>query len=158
MNTKQEIAFYKQLYSVLNTMIVPQGDWGKTTLGQIWQGPGRLVILGNTEGDNPSAPFIWDETQKEDVWTDTQDPSDLIADLTAEIVKYTANPDPSKLFVLQGMTTTRQKLESAAVVNALLREKLDGDWKNYPINVIQVDDAAKSGLMPHLLKRLPQSQ
>jgi hypothetical protein len=56
------------------------------------------------------------------------------------------------------MTTTKHKLESAAIVNSLLREKLDGEWKNYAINIIQVDDAAKSSLMPHLLKRLSKNQ
>jgi len=54
------------------------------------------------------------------------------------------------------MTTTREKLESAAIVNPMLCDQLDGAWKNFPINVIQVDDAAKSGLMPHLLKRIIQ--
>jgi len=75
-------------------------------------------------------------------------------DITDERIKRTSAPDPNKLFVLQGMTTTRQKLEDAAIVNPMLRGILDGDWKNYPINIIQVDDAAKSGLMQHLLKRL----
>jgi len=91
------------------------------------------------------------------IWRkNTTDPSNLINDLTDELNKWTSAPDPAKLFVLQGMTTTREKLESAAIVNPMLCDQLDGAWKNFPINVIQVDDAAKSGLMPHLLKRIIQ--
>ncbi|MFH1160574.1 MAG: hypothetical protein V1733_06480 [bacterium] len=154
MNPEQEVAFFKKVYSELNTMLIPKGNFGQTTFGQIWQGSGRLLIIGNPEGDNPSSPFIWDENQKEDVWMNTTDPSALMDDLTAELNKWESNPDPNELFVLQGMTTTKEKLQNAQITNAMLKQKLESDWKDAPINILQVDDAAKSELMPLLLEKI----
>jgi len=154
MTAKQEVEFYKKLYDELKALLVPKGNFGKTTFGQIWNGDGRLLIIGNPEGDNPSYPFIWNENEKEDVWMDTTDPTALMTDLTNELNTWTNNPNPDYLFVLQGMTTTREKLQNAQITNSLLRQQFETNWKKYPINIIQVDDAAKSGLMPFLLNRL----
>jgi hypothetical protein len=33
----------------------------------------------------------------------------------------------------------------------MLRQMLQNEWHGYPINILQVDDAAKSGLIPLLL-------
>jgi hypothetical protein len=151
MTTKQEIAFYKKLYNELKGWLIPKGNFGQTTFGQIWQGTGRLLIIGNPAGDNPDYPFIWDENKKEDVWMDTQDPNELMSDLTNELKSWTSHPTPGYLFVLQGMTTTKEKLQNAEITNSMLRQMLQNEWHGYPINILQVDDAAKSGLIPLLL-------
>lgn len=154
MNLDEEKHFYQKVRQELGSFIIRRGSFGETTMGDIWKGNGRILIIGYPEADDPADPFIWDEEEMESHWMDTTDPEELMSDLTEELQMWSENPDPSRLYVLQGVTTTREKLENALNTNELLQKHLASDWRNFPINVVLVDDAARSGLMPLLLERI----
>lgn len=154
MNLDEEKHFYQRVRQELDTFLIRPGSFGETTIGNIWKSSGRILVIGDPDADDPADPIIWDEKEMESHWMDTTDPEGLMEDLTEELQEWSEDPDPSRLYILSGVTTTREKLENARITNELLQEHLASGWRKYPINVVLVDDAARSGLMPLLLERI----
>ena len=85
---------------------------------------------------------------------DEKDPDTLISELKTVVDEWRNGGSSDKLRRLQAMTTTGHKLETAKETNARVREMMQGEWKDAPISVLQVDDAVNSGLMPLLIEKV----
>jgi hypothetical protein len=99
-------------------------------------------------------PCLWCGHKVDSKWMDAKDPDVLVRDLDGVIAKWRNGGRRDKLRRLQAMTTTSHKLNAAKVTNAKVRQKLQTDWNDAPISVLQVDDGARSGLMPILIEKL----
>ncbi len=151
MTEAQSAALFGLVERELPGLLIPKNDFSRLTYGEIWRGRGRIILMS---GMAASLPFVWSDQALDSTWFDQQRPQTLVAALDAVVASWRAGDDAAKLRHLQAMTTTGEKLAAARVTNALIREKLAGDWRDAPISVVQVDDAAFSGIMPLLLQRL----
>jgi hypothetical protein len=98
--------------------------------------------------------YLWDGHAVDSRWMDEKDPDTLISELKPVVEEWRSGKNCEKLRRLQAMTTTGHKLETAKKTNARVREMMQGEWKDAPISVLQVDDAVNSGLMPLLIKKI----
>ncbi len=152
MNKEQKKSFYKKMGKEFGALLVPRGDFAMTPLSSLWKSGGRIVAIGDVTAD-PENDFIWDRRDVDSQWMNEQDPEACCSKLTAVLLEWKNNPSSNKLRVLQGMTTTENKLEDGTKTNELLRKLFKSDWKGYPVNIIQVDNAVNSGLMPVVFER-----
>ena len=138
-------------------MLAPAGDFAKTTIGSIWTQGARLIVIGNIE--RTVSPFLWDENKVDDKWMDKQNSDELCDALNSRVVSpWRTGKCADKLRILQAMTTTKHKILKAKETNAKIMERLKSDWRDAPLNVVQVDDAVNSGLMSVLVERLKYQQ
>jgi len=152
MTAKEASAFFRVVQEEFQSLLAPAGDFSSTTLGSVWDGTGRLIVIGRV--DRSPEPFLWDEGQVDSQWMDANHPETLIQGLNAVVASWHGGQSAGKLRVLQSMTTTKHKITGAAKTNERIKERLKSDWKNAPLNVVQVDDSVNSGLMPLLVERL----
>jgi len=147
--------YYHMVEREFGSALVPAGDFATTTLGSIWQGSGRVVLIGDVR--RAPLPFIWNPAQIDAQWMDVKDPDQLCFDLDSVVAAWSHGVSATNLRVLQAVTTTREKIRAAAQTNPLIRKRLVSTWRNAPINVVQVDDSVNSGLMPTLVERIASS-
>jgi len=153
--TEDELsAWFARVRAEFHDKLVPVGDFSRTTLGNIWAGPGRIIIVGDSSADYSDKKVVWDETDMDNRWMDVPDPDVLCADLTKILTEWQNGTNIRQLHVLQAMVTAGHKLEFAAVTNNQVRTLLATSWQKFPLNIVQVDDAVNSGLMPILINRL----
>ena len=154
MTTDEMAAWFARVQAEFHDKLVPVGDFSSTTLGSIWSGPGRIIIVGDSTADYSDKKFVWDENAMDNRWMDVPDPDVLCADLTKILIEWQNGTNSHQLHVLEAMVTAGHKLTNAAVTNGKTRALLVTDWQKFPLNIIQVDDAVNSGLMPVLIDRL----
>jgi len=153
MNSDEAKTFFQLVRQEFGTALAARGDFSSTTLGNIWAAGANLIIVGDVKYS--SEPFIWYERQVDTRWMEKQDTDELANALEANVVSGWRRGDfADKLRVLQAMTTTKHKIVNAKMTNAEIKRLLKSDWKDAPINVVQVDDSVNSGLMPVLVERL----
>lgn len=99
-------------------------------------------------------PYLWCGLEVDSKWLDEKSQEVLIAGLDGIIARWRAGTNAAKLRRLQAMVTAGHKLADAKVTNPMVLKKLQTDWADAPISVVQVDDAVHSGLMPVLIDRL----
>jgi len=157
MNKKQKDAFYKKVEQEFGSLLARKGEFASTTLDAIWNSSGRIVAIGDEAADE-GREFIWDRRKVDSPWMNEQDPAICCSKLTAVLAAWKTVFPGDNLRVLQGMTTTENKIDDAAQTNALLRQLFRSEWKDYPVNIIQVDDSVNSGLMPIIFERNKLSQ
>jgi len=80
--------------------------------------------------------------------------SDIALSIPVNPSPWMSGPERSMMRVLQGMTTTNAKIDSAANTNKALCRQLTTAWASKPVYWIQVDDAVNSGLFPLLIQRI----
>ena len=163
MNSKEQSSFYQYLQTSFGSLIVSaanyQGNFSVATLGMIWNSPGRIIILGDASKAGKTNNFVWDNSAAakiDDQWfSHDSTPDELMQDLTTKVQGWSHNnPFGAKdyLRVMQGMTATQTKMSSAVQTNAAIVSNIM-TWNSiYKINIIQVDDATDSGLMPFILQ------
>lgn len=153
MTAEEAAAYFKTVNNEFGAVLAPAGDFVSVTLGSLWAGKGRLIVIGNVE--RTAEPFLWDVRKVDSRWMDKQNSDELCDELNSVVVSdWRDGNSADKLRVLQAMTTTKHKILKAKETNARIRERLKSDWKDAPINVVQVDDSVNSGLMPLLIDRL----
>ena len=99
-------------------------------------------------------PYLWCGLEVDSKWLDEKSQEVLIAGLDGLIARWRAGTSAAKLRRLQAMVTAGHKLADAKVTNPMVLKKLQTDWADAPISVVQVDDAVHSGLMPALIDKL----
>jgi len=104
--------------------------------------------------DITDAPFLWDGHTVDSTWMNEKNPDALISELKPVVEGWRNGQSSDKLRRLQAMTTTGDKLGTARITNARVKEMIQGEWKDAPISVLQVDDAVNSGLMPLLIEKV----
>lgn len=153
MNIDEANAYFQLVSQEFGTALAPRGDFSSTTLGDIWAAGANLIIVADVKGS--LEPFIWYEHQVDSRWMEKQDPNELVNALDAKVISgWRSGTYADKLRVLQAMTTTKHKILDAKETNAEIKKRLESDWKDAAINVVQVDDSVNSGLMPVLIDRL----
>ncbi len=153
MNHDEAEAYFRLLKQEFGTALATKGDFASTTLGDIWAAGANLIVVADVE--RSSEPFVWHEKQVDTKWMDKEDPVELADALEANVISgWRRGACADKLRVLQAMTTTKHKILKARETNAEIKRRLSSDWKNAPINVVQVDDAVNSGMMPVLIGRI----
>ena len=165
MSAGDQSKFYQYLKTNLGNRIVSaanyQGNFSAVTLGNIWHNSStaRIIILGDAGKAGKTNNFVWDNSAAakiDDQWfSHDSTPDELMSDLTKKVQKWASNnPFGAKdyLRVMQAMTATQTKMSSAVQTNAKVVSNIM-EWNStYKINIIQVDDATDSGLMPFILQ------
>jgi len=153
MDSDEAEVYFQLIKQEFGAALAPRGDFASTTLGSIWAAGANIIVVADVESS--SQPFIWHEHQIDTKWMDKQDPVELADALDARVISGWRRGDcADKLRVLQAMTTTKHKILNARQTNAEIKKRLETDWKDAPINVVQVDDSVNSGLMSVLIERL----
>lgn len=152
MTDAETTAFYNLVNGEFGELLVPRANFPTTTLGQIWQTSGRIIVIGNVADDKTSRQVIWDDCHVDSKWMNAQGVNVLIDELQSKVLRGWERGDcVEKLRVLQAMQTDGHKLKKAEETNERIAKKLLGDWKKYPLNIIQVDDTVNSNLMPVII-------
>jgi len=152
--TSQEAEVYFQLVEKeFGALLAPAGDFAQATIGSLLAQGAQLIIIGNTE--RTASSFIWPVNKLDDRWMDTGNSDKLCDELNSRVVSaWRSGESADKLRILQAMTTTKHKILKARETNVKIMERLKTDWKDAPLNVIQVDDSVNSGLMQVIIERL----
>lgn len=151
MTDAEAAALFGLVADELPGLLLPKSDFSRLTFGEIWQGQGRVILMSDKA---TSLPFVWSDQALDSTWFDQQDPQELVSELDGVVASWRAGQSASKLRHLQAMTTTKTKIASARITNALVRDKLLGAWRDAPISVVQVDDAAHAEIMSILIHTL----
>jgi hypothetical protein len=155
MSSAQAGAYFQLIGQEFGSLLAPRGDFASTTFGNIRAAGANLIVVADVE--HSVEPFIWYEHQVDTKWMDKEDPAELASALNSRVIAGWRRGDcAEKLRVLQAMTTTKHKILKARKTNAEIKKRLKSDWKDAPINVVQVDDSVNSGIMPVLIERLKQ--
>jgi len=153
MNGAEAKAYFQLVKEEFGAALAAKGDFASTTLGNIWASGANIIVVADIERSRE--PFIWHERQVDTRWMDKQNSDELADALDAHVISgWRRGAYADKLRVLQAMTTTKHKILKAKKTNAEIRKRLESDWKDAPINVVQVDDSVNSSLMPVLIGRL----
>jgi len=153
MNKDEAEAYFQLVKQEFGASLATQGDFSSTTLSNIWAAGANIIVVADVKKSSES--FIWYEHQVDTKWMDKQNPTELADALDANVISGWRRGDcAGKLRVLQAMTTTKHKIVNARKTNAEIKKRLESDWKDAPINVVQVDDSVNSELMPVLIERL----
>jgi hypothetical protein len=155
MNDAEAAALFTQVAQEVPGIFIPKNDFSRLTFGEIWKGQGRVILMSEKA---TNLPFVWDAKELDSTWFNQEDPEILISELDKVVASWEAGRSASKLRHLQAMTTTKDKLSTAQVTNALVRARLEADWQQAPISVVQVDDSATSEIVSILIKRLKKKQ
>jgi len=151
MTSDEAAVFYNKLEGYFGDLLIKRDDFSTLTYGKIWEGNGRIILIGSSNADDT---FLWDSSAVDSAWMDEKNPEVLISELKTVVDGWRNGKSATELRRLQAMTTTGHKLRAAAVTNAEVREMMQGDWKDAPISVLQVDDAVNSGLIPLLIEKV----
>ena len=152
MTDSETADFYNLVNEEFGNLLVPRGNFSTMTLGQIWQTVGRVIVIGNIDDDHTSRQIIWDDCHVDSKWMNVKGAKTLCDRLQRKVLRGWARGDcAEKLRILQAMQTAGRKVQNAVDTNALIAQKLQGDWRKYPLNIIQVDDSVNSGLMPIII-------
>ncbi|HPS20074.1 MAG TPA: hypothetical protein PKY78_03705 [Candidatus Omnitrophota bacterium] len=155
MNDDEAEAYFQLIKQEFGAALALKGDFASTTIGDIRAAGANIIVVADVESS--SEPFIWYERQVDTKWMNKEDSVELADALNDRVISGWRRGDcADKLRVLQAMTTTKHKIVKARETNAEIKKRLESDWKDAPINVVQVDDSVNSGIMPVLIKRLKQ--
>jgi hypothetical protein len=157
MTSAEAQPLYREIEREFSSLLIKKSSVAKLTYGEIWKEHGRIIVFGAEfpDGDRPPSGngYFW-EQQEDSKWFDIGDPEKLIAGQDEIINGWREGKSADKLRLLSSMIDAGNKLPDAARTNRLTKAKLQGDWKNAPVSVVQVDDSVKSGLMPAILSML----
>lgn len=154
MTSEEAGVFYKKLKEYFGDLFIERGDFSKLTYGKIWEGRGRIILIGDIEPGWDAPPFLWDSNATDSRWMNEKHSDVLISELRSVVNEWKNGTSSSKLRRLQAMTTAGNKLKTAKTTNAKVRKMIQTEWSDAPISVLQVDDAVNSGLMPLLINKL----
>ncbi|HCU05018.1 MAG TPA: hypothetical protein DIC51_01680 [Coxiellaceae bacterium] len=167
MDTDEATIFYRLIVKEFSGLLIPRDNPATLTMGHIWSTPGRIILISEIPSSDPAINrYIWNRHDVLDArWMAQPDPETLIEKLNQVIDSWNQGQYRHQLRALAAMVTSRPKnpkwrfdglISAAATTNAQINEQLQTNWKNAPINIVLVDDVARSGLMPTLLNRLSQ--
>ena len=159
MNPSEGSALFAEIEKELPGMLIAKQDLSTLTCGKIWTGKPRIILFAHSSAIDESNddPLVWTaESYVDSPWMNQDESDDLAEMLDEQIAKWRAKPD-GKLHCLQSMTTTKHKISDAFnYTNPEIKTMLEGKWQDAPINIVQVDDAVYSGLMPVMLKKVKE--
>ncbi len=158
MSTAEADAFFQTVLNEFPNLLAPapSGDLMQQTLGDIWKDSGRIIYFGPNTLSPAIQQYIWNTLKIDSQWMQQATvPAVLITDLNEQVITpWMTEPYNDELHILQAMTNDNTKIATAAETNPLILEQLNSAWKTAPINIVQVNDAVNSGMMPTLIPRM----